>query len=96
MMKLSILAWLDLNAKLISLSGNLEKIYIMDISGVASILHRDMLILEKEVNREIWIFKYFKMLPVKHDRMKAVLELIWKVSMNIQKAIKNCILNLEI
>lgn len=53
MMKLSILAWLDLSAKLIYLLVNLEQIYIMDISGVASILHRDMLILEKEVKREI-------------------------------------------
>lgn len=40
MMKLSILVWLDLCAKLTSLSGNLEQIYIVDISGVTSILHR--------------------------------------------------------
>lgn len=47
MKKLSILVWLYHSAKHISLSGYFEQIYILDLVGVASILQRGTLVLEK-------------------------------------------------
>lgn len=54
------------NIKLTSLSGQFERIYIVDLHRVAKLLQRDTLVLEKVWKEEI----SFKMLTLKHDAVR--------------------------